>query len=99
VLIFDVLDDWVPATGKLVQWASCVLRYLPSVVVDLISVTWCINNVQSQAHTIFFDDMRHSLNLGGRSDRFIRSHSPFRINEVRSEDRVYEGGFSKTSLT
>jgi hypothetical protein len=41
VLVFDILDDWIPA----------------SVVVDLVTVTWGIDNVQPQTNTIFLDDV------------------------------------------
>jgi hypothetical protein len=41
VLVLDVLDDWIPA----------------SVVVDLITITWGINNVQPQTNSIFLDDV------------------------------------------
>ena len=41
VLILDVLDDWIPT----------------SVVVDLIAVTWGIDNVQPQTNAIFLDDV------------------------------------------
>ncbi len=41
VLILDVLDDWVPA----------------SIIVDLVSVTWSIDDVEAEAYTILFDDV------------------------------------------
>jgi hypothetical protein len=41
VLVLDVLDDWIPA----------------SVVIDLIAITWGIDNVQPQTNTIFLDDV------------------------------------------
>ncbi len=41
VLVLDVLDDWVPA----------------SVIVDLITITRCIDNVQPQTNTILLDDV------------------------------------------
>jgi hypothetical protein len=67
VLIFDVFDDRVPAvrTSISIWLTSEVPNYSPSIIVDLISVPWSINNVQPQAHTILFNDMGHGLNLGG----------------------------------
>ena len=59
VLVLDVLDDWVPA----------------SLVVDLVTVPRGINNVQPQADTIFLDDVRHSLDLSGRTHWLIGSES------------------------
>lgn len=41
VLVLDVLDDWIPA----------------SVVVDLITITRGIDNVQPQTNTILLDDV------------------------------------------
>jgi hypothetical protein len=41
VLVLDVLDDWIPA----------------SIVVDLITITRGIDNVQPQTNTILLDDV------------------------------------------
>ena len=41
VLVFDVLDNRVPA----------------SIVVDLITITWGIDNVQSQTDAVLLDDV------------------------------------------
>ena len=49
VLILNVLDNWVPA----------------SIVVDLVAVTWGINNVQAQTNSVFLDDMGDGLDFGG----------------------------------
>jgi hypothetical protein len=94
VLIFDVFDDRVPAVriSELLTWEAPI--YSPSIIVDLISIPWGVNNVQPQAHTILFNDVGDSLDLGGGSNRLIWAHSSFRINEMRSEDGVDEGGFS-----
>lgn len=58
MLIFDVLDDRVPATGLLAQNSTAGLGAVPSIVVDLISIARCVHNVQSQAHTVLLDDCR-----------------------------------------
>lgn len=49
MLILNVLDDWVPA----------------SVVIDLITITRGINDIESQTNTILLDDMRNCLDFGG----------------------------------
>ena len=41
VLVLDVLDNWIPA----------------SVVVDLVTVTWGVHNVQPQTNPIFLNDV------------------------------------------
>ena len=66
VLILDVLHDWVPA----------------SIVVDLITISWCIDNVQSQTDTILLDDVRDSLDLGGRSYWLIWGKSSLGVDQV-----------------
>jgi hypothetical protein len=83
VLVLDVLDNGVPA----------------SIVVDLITISWGINNVQPQTNTIFLDNVRHGLNLGRRSHWLIRSKSSFRVDQVGGEDGVDECRLSKTGLT
>lgn len=41
VLVLDVLHNWIPA----------------SVVVDLVAVTWGIDNVQAETNTVLLDDV------------------------------------------
>lgn len=55
MLIFDVLDDRIPAVF----------------VVDEISVTRRIDNVQSKSDVVLLNDMRNCLNVGRLSNRFI----------------------------
>jgi hypothetical protein len=83
VLVLDIFDNRVPA----------------SIVVDLITISWGINNVQPQTNTIFLDNVRHGLNLGRRSHWLIRSKSSFRVDQVGGEDGVDECRLSKTGLT
>ena len=56
MLVFDILDDWIPAT--ICQSTAQTLRreLVPSVIVDLISIARGINNIESQTDTILFDD-------------------------------------------
>lgn len=61
VLVLDILDDWIPAP----------------VVVDLIAITWGIDNVQPQTNSIFLNDVRDSLDFGCRSYRLIGGESSF----------------------
>jgi hypothetical protein len=82
VLVLDVLDNWVPA----------------SVVVDLVTVTRGINNVQAQTDAVLLNDVGNSLDLGGRSYGLIGSESSFRVDQVRREDGVDQGRFSQTGL-
>ena len=83
VLIFDVLDDRIPAT----------------LVVDQVAVPWCINNVQSKSDTILLNNMRDGLDLSCASNRFIWLQTTFAVHEVGCEDGVDECGFAETSLT
>jgi len=82
VLVLDVLDNRVPA----------------SVVVDLITIPWGINNVQPQTDAIFLNDLRNSLNFSCRSYRLIGSESSFRVDQVRCKDGVDESRLSQAGL-
>lgn len=83
MLVLDVLDDWVPA----------------AVVVDQVAVTWCVHNVQSQAHSVLFNNMRYDLNVGGLADWLIWCKAALRAHKMGGEDGVDESGLSKTSLS
>lgn len=83
VLILNVLDNWVPA----------------SVIVDLITITWGIDNVESQTNTILFNNMRNCLNFGGRSYWLVGCKSSFRVDQVWRKDCVNQSRLSKTSLS
>jgi len=82
VLVLDVLDDGVPA----------------AVVVDQITVARGIDNVQPETNTIFLDDVRNGLNLGGGADGLLGGESALGLDEVRGEDGVDEGRLAQTSL-
>lgn len=83
MLILDILDDWIPA----------------SVIVDLVAITWGIDNVQSQSHSVFLDNVGDSLDFGSGANWLIRSHTTLRVDEVRCEDGVDQGRFAQTRLT
>ena len=83
MLVLDVLHDWVPA----------------SVVVDLVTITWGIDNVQSQTNAVLLDDVGNSLDFGSRANWLIWRQTSLGIDEVRSEDSVDESGLSKTGLS
>ena len=58
VLVFDVLDNGIPApTCQQVHVGTGGL-VLPSIVVYLIAVAWCVHNVQAQAHSILLNDCK-----------------------------------------
>jgi len=83
VLVLDVFDNRVPAV----------------VIVDLISVTRRVNDVQPQPNTVFHDNMGDGVYFRCLSDIFIRSESTFRVNQVRREERVDQRRLSQTGLT
>lgn len=83
VLVLDILDNGVPA----------------SVIVDLISVSRGIDNVQAQTDTILLDYVRDGLNLGGRANGLIRSHATLGIDEVRRKDGIDECRLAQSRLT
>jgi hypothetical protein len=55
VLVFDVLDDGVPARSCQRRSSSYCLD-IPSVVVDKITVAWGVDDIQPQTDTILFND-------------------------------------------
>lgn len=82
VLVLDILDDGVPA----------------AVVVDQVTVTRCVNDVESQTDAILLDDVRNGVDLGGGSDDLLGLETTLGLDKVGGEDGVDEGGLSKTSL-
>jgi hypothetical protein len=61
VLILDVFDDGVPATTVSTNLSCLFLtrEIVPSVIVDLITVSGGIDDVKPQTYTVFFDDYIH----------------------------------------
>ena len=56
VLVLDVLDDGIPAADNQ-HWNEVADRmYSPSVVVDLVTITWCIHDIESQSYAILLND-------------------------------------------
>jgi hypothetical protein len=82
VLVLDVLDDRVPA----------------AVVVDQVTVTRSIDDVEAKTDAILLDDVGNRVDLGGGSDDLLGLQTTLRLDEVGSEDGVDEGRLSKTSL-
>jgi hypothetical protein len=72
VLVFDVLDDSIPA----------------AVVVDQVAIPRSIDDVEPQSHTVLFDDVRNSLDLCCGPDWLIGQHAALRVDQVRSKDGV-----------
>jgi len=83
VLVFDVFNDSIPA----------------SLVVDLVSVTWSINDIEPKLDTVLNNDMGNSLNLRCLPDGLVRGKTTLRVNEVRGENSVDERRLAQTSLT
>lgn len=82
VLILDVLDNGVPA----------------AVVVDQVSVTGGVDNVEAQTDAVLLDHVRHGLDLGGGADGLIGHHATLGVDEVGGEDGVDQGGLAQTCL-
>ena len=55
VLIFDVLHDRIPAAARQHFHDYHTSKDQPSVVVDLVTITRCVDDIQSQADTILLD--------------------------------------------
>ena len=72
VLVFDVLDDGVPA----------------AVVVDEVAVARGVDDVEAEAHAVLLDDVRDGMDLGGAADGLVGLEAAFAVNEVRGEDGV-----------
>ena len=66
MLILDVLDNWVPA----------------AVIVHEIAVSGCVDDVESEAHAILFDDMSDWVDLGGAADGLVGVETAFAVYEV-----------------
>lgn len=78
VLILDVLDNWVPASATSVPIYSIQIEceraselflglFVPAVVVDLVSVARCVDDVQAETHTVLLDDYSHVVSHCGPS--------------------------------
>lgn len=77
VLILDVLDNGVPASATSVliysiqieceKAASELFRglFVPAVVVDLVSVARCVDDVQAETHAVLLDDYSHVVSHCG----------------------------------
>lgn len=83
VLVLDILDNGVPA----------------AVVVDQISVSGGIDDVEAQADAVLLNDVRSSLDLGRGADGLIGLETALGVDKVGSEDGVDERRLAKTSLT
>lgn len=62
VLVLDVLDDRVPAAVNQ-RWNVLVDEvYSPSVIVDLVTITWCIHDIESQSNAVLLNDCIYGQN-------------------------------------
>lgn len=82
VLILDILDNGVPA----------------AVVVDQVTVTGGVDNVESQSNAVLLNNVGNALDFGGRSNGFIGLETTLGVHQVRREDGVDQGGLAQTSL-
>jgi len=83
VLVLDITDDRVPA----------------AFVIDLVAVSWSIDDVEAETDAIFSDDVRNGLALRGLLDGLVRLKTAFRVDQVGGKDRVYQSRLSETGLT
>lgn len=83
VLVLDVFDDGVPAI----------------VIIDLVTVSGRVDDVQPQPDTVFHDNMGNGMDFRCLANFVVRSEPPLRVNQVRREKRVDQGRLSQTSLT
>lgn len=83
MLIFDVFDNRVPA----------------AIVVDEVSVSRSVDNVESEADAVLLNDVRVGLDLSGGSDGLIGLKTTLGINQVRGKDGVDQSRLAQTSLT
>jgi hypothetical protein len=82
VLVFDVLDDGVPA----------------AVVVDKVAIARSVNNVQAQSHAVLLNNVSDSLDLASLSDGLLGRKTTLGLDKVRGEDGVDQSGLAETSL-
>ena len=82
VLVFDVLDDGIPA----------------AVVVHEVAVARGVDDVQSQAHAVLLDDVRDGVDLGGLADGLVGGEAALAVDEVGGEDGVDECALAESGL-
>lgn len=82
VLVLDILHNRIPA----------------AVVVHEIAVAGCVNDVESEAHAILFDDVGDRVDLGGASDGLVGVQSALRVDKMAGEDGVDQCALAKSSL-
>lgn len=58
VLVFDVLDDRIPAAGVNNYYVFGTLDDIPSIIIDLVAVPGSIDDVKPQAHAVLLDDCK-----------------------------------------
>lgn len=82
VLVFDVFDNRVPT----------------AVIVYEIAVAGSVDDVETEAHAIFLNNVGDGVNLGGLAAVFVWGEAAFGVDEVGSEDGVDEGRLAETGL-
>lgn len=59
MLVFNVSDYWIPAAIALltIPLHSIVSKdFVPSIIIDLVTIAGCVYNVKPQTYTILLDD-------------------------------------------
>ena len=56
MLVLDVFDDRVPATPYQHGIFDPNRGSLPSLVIDLVTVAWCVDDVEPQTNSVLLDD-------------------------------------------
>jgi hypothetical protein len=81
VLVLNVLDNRVPAV----------------LVVNLVSVARCVDNVKSEPDTIFDDNMGFALDFSCLPDCLLRVEPALGLNQMGRENGVNQSRFSQSS--
>jgi hypothetical protein len=66
VLVFDILDDRIPA----------------AVIVDKVTITGCVDDVQAQPYAVLLNDVGNGLYFGGLSDGLCWRKAALGLDEV-----------------
>lgn len=83
MLILDIFDNGIPALF----------------IIDLISVSWSIDDVKLESHAIFLDYIGCDFDFAGSANGFAGASSTTGFCQRSSKQRVNQSGFSKTRLS
>lgn len=75
VLVLDVLHNRIPATFNEYSASEKGFGYSsPSIIVDLIAISWSIHNVEAESHTILLNDCTELGSYPLAQDEVIYTH-------------------------